>query len=310
MRLKSAVLHAKKKYSKKTSIKKEKTVATFLNSFKKGSKKFRSCFDANKTAESNILELRTVQTFSALVDTPMEDTDPVSFAIGMWNCSFLPNDYREFLFKERNNCLGLNSRVAHFQENTTDQCSFCRILNQDTNNRETFPHLFLDCPVIRTALNGFLRLSGSNIQGNDPNLKFCYWFGMYNNEHNKSLALVFSTFRFCIWKFRLRKRIPRSIELFEILDTLLQNIEKIKPKIGSAIKKLPPFSEFVTGAGLVDSPDPELHSSMSGSNFTTLGKKINQSKKNLKFLLLVTVPVLSLLSIWYRDNLIELLIQT
>ena len=50
----------------------------------------------------------------------------------------------------------------------------------------------------------------------------------------------------------------------------------------------------------MDSPDPELHGSMSGSSFTALGKKINQSKKNLKFLLLVTV--LSLLSIWNRDN--------
>jgi hypothetical protein len=213
-------------------------MAAFLNSFKKGSKKFRNCFDANKIAENNILELRTVQTFSALVDSPVEDPDPVSFAIGMWNCSFLPNDYREFLFKERNNCLGLNSRVAHFQDNTTDQCSFCRILNPDTNNRE-----------IRMALNGFLRLSGSNIQGNDPNLKYSYWFGMRNNELNKSLALVFSTFRFCIWKFRLRKRIPRSLELFDILDTLLQNIEKIKPKIGSAIKKSKLFPNLLQARG-------------------------------------------------------------
>jgi hypothetical protein len=249
LRLQSAILHAKKKYGKISSIKKEKTVATFLNSFKKGSKKFRSCFDATKISENNILELRTVLTFSALVDTPIEDPDTVAFAIGMWNCSFLPNDYREFLFKERNNCLGLNSRVAHFQENTTDQCSFCRILNRDTVNRETFLHLFLDCPVTRTALNGFLRLSGSNIHGNDPNLKFSYWFGFHNNEHSKSVALVFSTFRFCIWKFRLRKRIPRSIELFEILDTLLKNIEKIKPKIGSAIKNSLLFPNLLQARG-------------------------------------------------------------
>jgi hypothetical protein len=81
LRLQSAVLHAKKKYSKKSSIKKEKTVATFLKSFKKGSKKFRSCFDANRIAENNILELHTVQTYTALVDTPIEDPDPVAFAI-------------------------------------------------------------------------------------------------------------------------------------------------------------------------------------------------------------------------------------
>ncbi len=50
----------------------------------------------------------------------------------------------------------------------------------------------------------------------------------------------------------------------------------------------------------MDCPDPELHGSMSGSNLTALGKKINQPKKNLKLLLLFTV--LSLLSIWNRDN--------
>jgi hypothetical protein len=49
------------------------------------------------------------------------------------------------------------------------------------------------------------------------------------------------------------------------------------------------FSEFITGAGLVDSLDPELHGFMSGSDFKTLGKKINQSKKNSIFLLLFTV---------------------
>jgi hypothetical protein len=39
----------------------------------------------------------------------------------------------------------------------------------------------------------------------------------------------------------------------------------------------------------VDSPDPELHGSMSGSNIISLGKKINQSKKILKLLLIFTV---------------------
>ncbi len=72
---------------------------------------------------------------------------------------------------------------------------------------------------------------------------------MFNNELNKSLALVFSTFRFCIWKFRLRKRIPRSLELFDILDTLLLNIEKIKPKIGSAIKNSLLFPDLLQARG-------------------------------------------------------------
>jgi hypothetical protein len=50
----------------------------------------------------------------------------------------------------------------------------------------------------------------------------------------------------------------------------------------------------------VDSPDPELQGSMSGSNFFSLGKKINQSKIKIKLLVILTV--LPLLSIGNCDN--------
>jgi hypothetical protein len=190
-----------------------------------------------------------VNTYAELTDTVIESKETLSFYLGLWNCSFLPNDLREFLFKERNNCLGLNGRVAHFLADVTDKCCQCRILNPDTANKETFNHLFLDCPVTRAALNGFLRLAGNIIQGNNPDLKNIYWHGILGGELNKNLGLTFSLFRFCIWKFKLRKRIPRALEIFELVNSLLSTIVKIKPKIGQSFRNSLMFPNLLQARG-------------------------------------------------------------
>jgi len=249
LRLQSAMIFAKRKYSPKDSAKKCKSVAEFLSGFKKGSKKFRNVIMSTIIDENDIADLRTVNTYSAITDTNVNSNEAISFAIGMWNCSFLSNDFREFLFKERNNCLGLNSRVAHFMADVTDQCSQCRILNPGTANRETFGHLFLDCPVTRTVLNGFLRLAGNVIQGNNPDLKNIYWYGLVNGTLNKNVGLTFAIFRFVIWKFKIRKRVPRTLETFELVNTILCTICKVKPKIGLSFRNSLMFPNLLQARG-------------------------------------------------------------
>jgi hypothetical protein len=249
LRLQSAVLFSKRKYAEKDTAKECKSVAEFLSGFKKGSKKFRNTIMSTLIEENDVTELRIVNTYAELTDTVIESKETLSFYLGLWNCSFLPNDLREFLFKERNNCLGLNGRVAHFLADVTDKCCQCRILNPDTANKETFNHLFLDCPVTRAALNGFLRLAGNIIQGNNPDLKNIYWHGILGGELNKNLGLTFSLFRFCIWKFKLRKRIPRALEIFELVNSLLSTIVKIKPKIGQSFRNSLMFPNLLQARG-------------------------------------------------------------
>jgi hypothetical protein len=243
------MIYAKRKYSSKDSAKKCKSVAEFLSGFKKGSKKFRNVIMSSIIDENDIVDLRTVNTYSAITDTNVNSNEAISFAIGMWNCSFLSNDFREFLVKERNNCLGLNSRVAHFMADVTDQCSQCRILNPGTVNRETFGHLFLDCPVTRTVLNGFLRLAGNVIQGNNPDLKNIYWYGLVDGNLNKNVGLTFAIFRFVIWKFKIRKRVPRTLETFELVNTILCTIGKVKPKIGLSFRNSLMFPNLLQARG-------------------------------------------------------------
>jgi hypothetical protein len=170
MRLQAAMLFAKKEYRTNENAKSSQSVTEFLTGFKKGSKKFRNAITKQKINQSNVTELRTDNTFSELTDSLVPDSETIKFYLGLWNCSFLPNDFREFIFKERNNCLRLNNRLANFRQNISYKCCFCRIINADTCTRESFSHLFLDCPVTRVALNGFLRLSGNILQGNNPEI--------------------------------------------------------------------------------------------------------------------------------------------
>jgi hypothetical protein len=168
---------------KQTNAKKEsKSTRTFMYSFKKGSKKFPTVLTFNPNKNLDRPNLRTVNTFCVLTDTQVPDSEFLGKILGLWNRSFLQNETREFLFKERNNCLALNNRTAHFLANVNEKCSFCRIINPETNQKENFRHLFFDCPVTRTALNGFLLLSRLRIRGNNPNFKKNFWYGTTNEN--------------------------------------------------------------------------------------------------------------------------------
>jgi hypothetical protein len=249
MRLQSAVLYSKNKYSHKLSEKVCKSMGEFLSGFKKGSKKFRIIVQKIQISNVNVAELRTVGTYSNLTDTPVPDEETLKFLLKMWNCSFLPNDFREYLFKERNNCLPLNNRIANYVENVDERCSFCRIINPDTGTRESFPHLLLDCPVTRAALNGFLNITRSGIQGNNPDLKAAYWYGQINNLLSKDVGLIFALFRFCLWKCKIRRILPRARDIACLMETLLGTIIKLKPKIGVSIIKDGIFSSLIQARG-------------------------------------------------------------
>jgi hypothetical protein len=64
---------------------------------------------------------------------------------------------REFSFKFRNNILGINTRVSHFNRNVDRACMFCRIT--ECNNAqlpdESFIHIFFECPSTKRVLDNF-----------------------------------------------------------------------------------------------------------------------------------------------------------
>jgi hypothetical protein len=250
LRLRNAITFTKKAMEKRENIKTDSISSLgYLKSFKKGSKKFRNVLAHCPTREKDRLSLRTVNTFCVLTDTQVPNPAHLGKVLGLWNRSFLQNEMREFLFKEHNNCLGLNNRTVHFLANTNDKCSFCRIINPETTQKESFRHLFFDCPITRTALYGFIHLSRLQIQRNDPNLKNIFWYGKTNTTECTDLLLIFEIFRYCIWKCKLRKTIPRSLDITDTVSTILGTVLKIRPKIKDKMRNNNLCSLFLQALG-------------------------------------------------------------
>jgi hypothetical protein len=235
--LSGAIKKAVKKYKKADRLLEEKQEALlhFLKKLKKGSKKIRKVLDAEAINQSQPDSLRIVVTFAQLTNTTIPNVEYLKKTLSVWNNFCFSNDLREFLFKQRNNILGLGARVAHFDENADERCTFCRILYQDTRQREDFIHLFRTCPITTGLLQNLFRRFRLQIRapGPDPDEAFdkMYWYGIDGNEYFLALQIFFDIFRYCLWKFKTRRRLPRIIELSDIYLAILDTILAIKPKL-------------------------------------------------------------------------------
>jgi hypothetical protein len=105
------------------------SVADFLAQFKKGSKRFRNILEKSRSFKIKCKQKTTVKTFFRLIAMQI----PVEIYLEKLNsqwCDFsLTNKLREFIYKFRNNILGINTRVSHFNENVNRGCTFCVVTN-------------------------------------------------------------------------------------------------------------------------------------------------------------------------------------
>jgi len=122
LKLNGSMTKAKTQYKKnmEDEDKKCETMHTYLTKIKKGSKKIRNTLESIAINQSKPTELQTVKTFARITGTTVPDPDPLGLALGFWNTHYLTNDFREFLFKERNNTLGVGARVAHFDQDADE----------------------------------------------------------------------------------------------------------------------------------------------------------------------------------------------
>jgi hypothetical protein len=135
----------------------------------------------------------------------------------------------------------VGARVAHFDQTVDDRCTFCRILYPPVQTREDFFHLFRSCPITEGLIQNLIKRLRLNIKyyspGTDPESKFekLYWYGTQDNKTDVSSLLVFELFRYILWKFKTRRRLPRIIEVKDIFLNMLEIMIAIKPKLRSAI---------------------------------------------------------------------------
>ncbi len=66
---------------------------------------------------------------------------------------------------------------------------------------------------------------------------------------DKDLFLIFELFRFCIWKFKIRKRIPRAMKITDLIRELLTTIFKMKRGFKEKMEKNNKCSLFLQALG-------------------------------------------------------------
>jgi hypothetical protein len=182
------------------STEKPISVEKCLNSFKKGSKKIRLVLTkADNKNQSQLCQIKRQFFEVAGTNMPENCYDKIW---SLWACSSLPNDFRDFLYKYFFNKLGINARTFHFGGNTKE-CTFCSLVTKGLAPvpPESFPHLFLGCPVVTLVHE---RLGEALFNENCTNL----WLGCGTEDFFKNiLALII---QYHIWKCKLRSVLPSS----------------------------------------------------------------------------------------------------
>ena len=91
--------------------------------------------------------LRIVNSFSILADCPVPGPANLKKCLGLWSNSWINNDMRQFLYLLRNNGLMLNNRLNAIDETVSPYCTFCRIIDRASAERDGFLHFFRNGPV-------------------------------------------------------------------------------------------------------------------------------------------------------------------
>ena len=117
---------------------------------------------------------------------------------------------REFIFKFRNNQLPLNNRLSAYDNTVDPRCNFCRIIDNQSTTRDSFEHFFLTCRVTKSLLNNFSRKLEPAPDTNSEYFTKLYWFGSCDTDPHmeKFIILAMDLFRFVLWTFKCRKKVP------------------------------------------------------------------------------------------------------
>jgi hypothetical protein len=228
MKLSLALNYNKRLLSSEPSSNVVRSVEHLLDSVKKGSAKFRRILLAKSINLSDPSLSQSVVTFNRNVSLDIPDKVNLLHTLGVWNLSFLSNDHREFFFLERNNLLRVGAVAIHIWNNVNDRCTFCRILNPDTVNRETFIHLFKACPVTINLLRGLTRTVGLLYNLDTEGFNSMYWNGIKNGKFHLDILLIFEMFRHCVWSFKKRRIIPTQINFAQNFTSTLNTIKLLR----------------------------------------------------------------------------------
>ncbi len=222
LKLKTAYNIATKKYRKEGE--KADSIDIFFRSFKKGSKKFRKVLSAEKGKyrKPGGCEIRPVKKFLELIDCQRPNEVRLKSLFFSWDKYFLPSRLKTFKFKYYNNVLGLNARVAHFNNTVSAECTFYSIAGPHPAPAESLSHIFYNCPVTTNLLR---RVFSLYYDGVDISMEKFFLGNVSEHEKENIVATIFfDVVRYLLWESKLLKKIP-TVSCF--LDNLRYEINVI-----------------------------------------------------------------------------------
>jgi len=194
--------------------------------FEKGSKKFRKVI---------------TKTFGELVPHNLvkfsENTETIiNHRVGrelnkFWNYSFFSGEMGTFLFKLYHNRLGYNYVLANFLRGRSENCTFCELIENPENNRETPIHLFYQCDTAEGLFENFFEwLLTGTVHQLPSRQEFFVIFERTNNYFNTVMTVITKLFVFFLWQQKLRRILPSitGLKIFifsELRTTIILNSE-------------------------------------------------------------------------------------
>jgi hypothetical protein len=234
MQIRSAVFLARKAINDSTVA--PVTLTRFLTSFKKGSKKFREVIDRSVYQNTTVLDLTAVNSFAAITETNPQPEHIIKNFMSSWNLSFLDNNFREFLFKCRNNTLKTQDRLSHILPGINDRCILCKNIVQGVENRESFKHIFRSCTVTDSFILRINRMCNLSWTVNNFNFENLYWYGNMGGDLDRNTLLFYDVVRYQIWCMKMKRLINLDLLIKNIFDHL-NAIFTRKPSVKRSFEK-------------------------------------------------------------------------
>jgi hypothetical protein len=212
------------------------SISWLLNQVRRGSKRFRRTMEKNVISKV-ISELRVVNTFFDIIQVEKPDRFTLSILYSSWSWTFLSNRFRTFCFQYVNNSLGIKTRIAARYRNRNvvldDSCTFCLKKNVRNPSRETFMHLFYECPCIIMLRQRILEIFFPTV--NDAiSCRSTYFTGIVEGQNGDELffnIMTALTVNFVVWQGKQKKIIPSLATVLEEVDNLFASVVNISENL-------------------------------------------------------------------------------
>jgi exonuclease III len=226
-------------------------VRNFIGSIKKGSKKIRNLYEEINYRQFNICGSVAINTFCGLIDCGIPAPNIISCWIGTWAVNFLNNDLKTFIYNNRFNCLPLNNRLNAYRPEIDARCSFCRIVDRMTTEREGYKHIFFSCRSVSVLIDATLDKIALNLGKNSAEFWNLYWFGERGGDSHSKIVwlLFFDVFRYTIYKYKMKKNIPNADFFLRDFCFVLTKLTEVNKKFKSKFLSQQELAWFTRAIG-------------------------------------------------------------